>query len=154
MNVKFSSRLFFRSSSSPTFISTHCNIQHSHRVDSKHSKLDGYSTMGCYKWDGWNGFDGYLWVMRGIHHLTMLNKHCPYHHGNNHTCIISMIRIIIIVKHDQEKNKLTLDMANGQGGQGASLRKAATGMIISCASNFHIMQVAANFSFLPQLFLL
>ena len=90
------------------------------------------------------------WVSLGDTKYTApydANKHCPYHHGNNHTCIISMIRIIIIVKHDQEKNKLTLDMANGQGGQGASLRKAATGMIISCASNFHIMQVLLLWSF-------
>ena len=58
-----------------------------------------------------------------------------------------MVFIIIHIAHDQEKNKLTLDMANGQGGAGASLRKAATGMIISCASNFHIIEVATNFSF-------
>ena len=61
--------------------------------------------------------------------------------------------LVIIIKHDQEKNKLTLDMANGQGGAGASLRKAATGMIISCASNFHIIEVATNFSFFVTIFL-
>ena len=47
-----------------------------------------------------------------------------------------MVLLIIIGKHDQGKNKLTLDMPNGQGGQGASLRKAATEMIISCPGNF------------------
>ena len=59
--------------------------------------------------------------------------------------------LLIITKYDQAKNKLTLDMPNGQQGrQGASLRKAATGMIISCARNFHIMEVAAIF--FPHIF--
>ena len=39
--------------------------------------------------------------------------------------INKMIFIIVHIAHDQEKNKLTLDMANGQGGPGGSLRKAA-----------------------------